>query len=150
MNTSAKNYNTLQASIDKVIGEIGLDKTVSLLESFIDNAAECVGSEVKIKLVTQYLVTAVCDIFSLNEAKLMSSPMRDYRDGRMCCFHLLHKYTSDSYVKIGLAFHTNDRIVRYGVNKTAERLEYPKGNAVFTQNYNAMESRLIAFISKLN
>ena len=32
-----QNYNSLQKSIDKVVGKIGLNKTIHLLESFINN-----------------------------------------------------------------------------------------------------------------
>lgn len=150
MNSNTKDYNNLQASIDKVIGRIGLEKTVFLLESFVDTAAACEDSASRIRMITQYLVKIACDVFALNEESFFKSQVREYRDARMSCFHLLRKYTADSYPKIGRAFYTGERVVMYGINKTTERLEYTKGNPAFVQSYDAMESRLIVFISKLN
>jgi len=150
MDPEIKDYSKLQTSVDRVIGKIGLEKTVFLLDSFIDNVAVCPGNNTKIKLLANYLVGTACEVFALDQAKFSQSQTREYRDARMCCFHLLRKYTQEQYSRIGEEFHTKERIAMYGSNVTAARLDYPKGHPVFTKNYNAMESRFIIFLSKLN
>lgn len=147
---TANNYNQLQDSIDKVIGKIGLRRTKYLLDSFIDNTTVNQGEREKIKMVTQYLVSLTAKVFELKEELFFVSTVREYRDARMCCFHLLRKYTEDTYPKIGLNFNCSARIVMYGCFAVEDRLAVPKGNAKFVGNYTLLESRLIDFIGKIN
>lgn len=143
-------YSKLQTSIDKVIGKIGLEKTICLMESFINNTSIKTNEQERIKLITQFLKGVAISVYELEERLFLDSQLRDYKDARMCCFHLIRKYSEDTYSKIGLAFQCSERVVSYGFNKTEERLEFPKGNAKFNENYNLMEARLIEFIGKIN
>lgn len=144
------NYNHLQASIDKVVGKIGLQQTIILLDSFINNTAIAAGEQEKIKMVTQYLVNLATQVYDLDTDLFYVSHERSYRDARMCCFHLLRKYTDDTHAKIGLSFQCSERAVRYGHTVTEERLSVPKGNMPFIANYRLLESKLIDFIGKIN
>lgn len=148
--TSTNNYTLLQNSIDKVIGKIGLRRTKYLLDSFIDNTTVTQNEREKIKMVTQYLVSLTIKVFELRDELFFISNVREYRDARMCCFHLLRKYTEDTYPKIGLHFNCSARIVMYGCLAVEDRLAMPKGNSKFVANYTLMESRLIEFIGKIN
>lgn len=148
--TTSSNYTQLQDSIDKVIGKIGLRRTKFLLDSFIDNTTVTQNEREKIKMVTQYLVSHAIKVYELNEDVFLSSTVREYRDARMCCFHLLRKYTEDTYPKIGLNFNCSARIVMYGCLAVEDRLSMPKGNSKFVANYTLLESRLIDFIGKIN
>ena len=148
--TSANNYSQLQESIDKVIGKIGLRRTKYLLDSFINNTTISQGEREKIKMVTQYLVSLTAKVFDLKEELFIISTVREYRDARMCCFHLLRKYTGDTYPKIGLYFNCSARIVMYGCFAVEDRLAMPKGNSKFVANYTLLESKLIEFIGKIN
>lgn len=152
MNLTAdtNNYNQLQDSIDKVIGKIGLRRTKYLLDSFIDNTTVTQNEREKIKMVTQYLVSLTIKVFELKEYPFFISTVREYRDARMCCFHLLRKYTEDTYPKIGLNFNCSARIVMYGCFTVDDRLAMPKGNSRFVANYTLLESKLIEFIGKIN
>ena len=143
-------YSQLQISIDKVIGKIGVERTRYLLDSFIKNTTITQNEGEKIKMITQYLVSVAIKIFDLQETVFFISPVTEYRDARYCCFHLLRKYTEDSYPKIGLNFHCSSRIVMYGCSTSDERLNFPKAHAKFVNNYTLLESKLIEFIGKIN
>lgn len=148
--TASKGYNQLQSSLDKVIGKIGLNRTICLLDSFINNTTVTHNEREKIKMVNQYLNGIAIKVFELNEDLFIISNVREYRDARMCCFHLLRKYTEDTFSKIGLSFNCSSRIVMYGFAVTEERLSMPKGNSKFVSNYTLMESKLIDFIGRIN
>lgn len=152
MNTSttSTNYGNLQGSIDKVIGKIGLRRTICLLDSFISNTTVTQNEREKIKMVTQYLVNLATKVFDLRDDLFLISNVREYRDARMCCFHLLRKYTDDTFPKIGLSFNCSSRIVMYGFTVTEDRLSMPKGNSKFVSNYTLLESKLIDFIGRIN
>lgn len=147
---SAKNYQTLQKSIDKVVGKIGLDKTIHLLESFISNTYVKHTQQEKVRMVTQYLISLAVKEFELEDELFFHSNVREYRDARMCCFHLLRKYTEDTLPKIGLMFQCSERTVEYGCGKASERLAVPQGNTRFVTNYIAIEARLLEFIGRIN
>lgn len=150
VNQSAATYVQLQDRIDEVIGKIGLDRTIYLLNSFINNTAISQKEGEKIKMITHYLASVAIQVFDLRDDIFYISAVREYRDARMCCFHLLRKYTEDTYPKIGLNFHCSARIVMYGCITVEDRLAVPKGNGKFVANYTLLESKLIDFIGKIN
>ncbi|MBS1635386.1 MAG: hypothetical protein JST26_05640 [Bacteroidetes bacterium] len=143
-------YHRLQSGIDKVIGKIGLQRTIFLLDSFINNTTITQNEQEKIKMVTSYLVNLAVRVYDLNAELFYISQERSYRDARMCCFHLLRKYTDDTFSKIGLSFGCSERSVIYGHTVSEERLSMPKGNMAFVANYTLLESKLIEFIGKIN
>jgi len=148
--STANTYTQLQISIDKVIGKIGVERTKFLLDSFIQNTTITQNESEKIKMISQYLVSLAIKIFELQENVFYVSSVTEYRDARYCCFHLLRKYTEDSYPKIGLNFHCSSRIVMYGCSTSDERLSFPKVHSKFINNYSLLESKLIEFIGKIN
>jgi hypothetical protein len=149
MGSAGKTYTELQISIDKVIGKIGMERTIYLLDSFIQNTTITQNEQEKIKMISQYLITLAIRIYELQETVFFTSSVTEYRDARYCCFHLLRKYTKDSYPKIGLMFYSSSRIVMYGCSITDERLSVPKVHSKFTHHYNLLESKLIEFIAKI-
>ena len=62
-----QNYNSLQKSIDKVVGKIGLNKTIHLLESFINNTYIKHTQQEKVRMVSQYLIGLAIKEFELKE-----------------------------------------------------------------------------------
>lgn len=148
--TVPQNYTHLQKSIDTVVGKIGLHKTIHLLDSFINNTTAKHTEHEKVKLVAQYTIGLAIKVYELQEEQFFTSTIREYRDARMSCYHLLRKYTEETLPKIGLSFRCSERTVEYGCNKTAERLAVPKGNTRFVSNYMAIEAGIIEFIGKIN
>jgi len=147
---NAKDYLQLHNSIDKVVGKIGLERTIFLTESFIKNTSVTFNEGEKIKMISRYVSNLAIESFELAAESFYISVVRDYRDARMVCYHLLRKYTSDTFSKIGLAFQCSERCVAYGFRITEERLANPKAFAVFVGNYHVLESKLLEFIGKLN
>lgn len=148
--STAKTYTELQLSIDKVIGKIGVERTIHLLDTFIQNTTITQNEQEKIKMISQYLISLAIKVFELNESIFFSSSVTEYRDARYCCFHLLRKYTKDSYPKIALMYSSSSRVVMYGCSVTEERLNFPKVHSRFMRNYGLLESKLIEFISKID
>ena len=145
-----QDYLTLQKRLDAVIGKIGLSKTIQLIEGFIDNSSIKVNEVEKFKLITAYIISQTIDIFDLKEDQFYTSKIREYRDGRMACFHLLKHYTDCSYAKIGEAFNQKKRNILYFCQKCDEMLSIPQFYRVFTDRYMSLENRVISFIAKLS
>ena len=120
------------------------------MTSFINNTSVKHTEPEKIRLLTQYVIGTAIREFELKEELFFFSSIREYRDARMCCFHLLRKYTQDTLPKIGLSFQCSERTVEYGCGKVTERLAVPQGNTRFVANYAAIETRLLEFIGKVN
>lgn len=146
----SSDYSTLQRSIDQVIGKIGLQRAIFLLNSFLENTSVTQNEAEKMQLFTHYVVSEAIKVFDLDTALFYACDERSYRDARMCCFHLLRKYTDYAFSKIGLIFHCSERKVMYGKDAADQRLSVPKGNNVFVARYTQLESKLIEFISKVN
>lgn len=143
-------YTDLQTSIDQVIGKIGLNKTKTLIDSFLQNTSISVNDGEKIKMITSYLISTAIKIFDLREDLFYISTVEEYRDARMCCFHLLRNYTQDTYPKIGLNFKCSSRRVMYGYFTVESRLEVKEGNGKFVANYLLLEEKFIEFLGKIN
>lgn len=145
----SSDYTQLQETIDKVIGKIGHTRTKQLLDGFLDHTTIAKDNQETVKLVSQYLVSAAINVFELQQEHFYASTVRQYRDARICCFHLLRKYTEDTFSKIGLFFDCDKRTVMYGFQSVENRLSMPQGNLTFHANYKVMESKLLQFIGKL-
>ena len=144
------NYLELQQTIDKVIGKIGLENTKTLLDGFINNTEIKQTERDKIAMISHYLVSSAVKVFELKEELFYTSRVREYRDARMCCFHLLRQYTQDSFPKIGLFFNQKARIVMYGFFVLEDHLAMPKGNSKLVAKYRLLQSLLVEFIGKIN
>ena len=148
--TPTQDYAQLQATLDKVIGKIGLQRTIVLLDSFINNTKVTQNEREKITMITQYAVNRTIQVFELREDQFLISNIREYRDARMCCIHILRKYTNDTFSKIGLFFRCGARIAMYGYTVTEDRLAMPKGNTRFVSNYALIEGSIIDFMGRIN
>ncbi|GAA0892606.1 hypothetical protein GCM10009122_22850 [Fulvivirga kasyanovii] len=143
-------YMLLQKSLDKVLGKIGVDNTIELLESFIDNSSMETHDMEKTTLITQYIITCSIAVFNLDREQFYSSTVREYREARMVTYYLLRKYTEGSFRKIGELFNQKKRNIIYFCRKCADMLSIPQYNETFNERYITIEKQTIAFISKLN
>jgi hypothetical protein len=146
----AFDYFKLQRNLDRIIDKVGLQRTVCLLENFSNNMTIKIGEHQKIKLVMQFVINAAIQIFELEPKLFFICDIREYRDARMACYHLLRKYTGDTFARIGLAFQCSERAVTYGNMVAEQRLELPKGHKSFVTKYSQIESQILEFIGKLN
>lgn len=144
------NYSTLQENLDEVIGKIGLCRTIELVKSFINNCSIDVNETEKFKLIAAYIISQTIDVFDLNEKEFYTSRIREYREARMACFHLLKQYTDCSYAKIGEPFQQKKRNIIYFCQKCNDMLSIPEFFEVFVNRYKTLENRIMLFISKLS
>lgn len=143
------NYNDLQLSIDKVVGKIGLSKTINLLEGFIGNSSMTVGGPSKVKVIAAYFVSKSIEVFELNDRKFYTSREPKYSEARMACFHLLKKHSQYSYSNIGDAVGLKKRTILYYHNKCKDILSISHFYQPFIEKYDLLENCAIDFISKL-
>lgn len=148
--SSKADYGLLQQHIDRVIGQIGLEKTICLLTHFIDDTHIPVHQTQRLKMVSQFLVTTCIGVFELQDKAFFTSAISEYREARMACYHLLKKYTEASYSKIAEEFGLTKRNVLYNHSKCEERLSVPFYYADFNKRYDLVEDSIIQFISKLH
>jgi chromosomal replication initiation ATPase DnaA len=144
------NYSTLQTKLDTVIGKIGLKKTIQLVENFMDNSSLDVQETEKFKLISSFIISKSIQVFDLKEDQFYDSKIREYREARMACFHLLKKYTDCSYARIGEVFEQKKRNVLYFHQKCEEQLSVPAFFEVFASRYKKLEDYTIGFIAKLD
>ena len=149
-NFQLPDYKELQRNIDLVIGKIGLQNTIFLLTNFINATSIPVHETQRLQMVSQYLITECIKVFELNDRMFFTSGIREYREARMACYHLLKKYTGASYSKIAEDFGLTKRNVLYNCTKCDERLSVPFYYQSFQEKYDALEKCIIHFISKLN
>lgn len=146
--TMRSDYEDLQYHIDMVVGKIGLQKTVVLLRSFVEKAQfEPVKNNAPLLLT--FLTNEAITLFDLKEEEFHTNTTTEYREARMACYHLYHKYTSYSYAKVAQVFGTGKRNIIYYKQKVDERLTIPHYYKPFIQLYDQLEERSIQFISKL-
>lgn len=143
-------YAQLQDCLDKVVAKLGPERTTFLLESFVANSTLKENEAGKTKLVLEYLAVKAIEAFGLEEEHFYTCDITAYRDARMCCFHILKKYSSDTYTKIAQSFRCSDRVVSYGYHIAEERLKLPKFHQDFVSKYIFLESETINFIAKIN
>lgn len=150
MNNGKADYNDLQRCLDKVVGKLGLQKTIRLLDSFIDNAAITLPENSRFRLLTEYVISCAIKVFDLKAEEFFTSRKLEYREARMVCYSLIKKYTDSTYPKIAELFGQNERRVLYFTVKVQDRLSLPEYYREFIIRHDAVERKVIEFIGKLN
>lgn len=148
-NISATNLQQLQAVLERVVGKLGMEKTAQLLESFDNNSSLNMDELEKVKLLTAFIISQSISIFNLEESEFYSSEIREYREARMVCYHILHIYTKCSYAKIGEIFGRKKRNVLYFCQKCRELLSVPQFYREFVEKHEQLDKCTIEFIGKL-
>ncbi|MBQ21696.1 MAG: hypothetical protein CMD31_13155 [Flavobacteriales bacterium] len=139
----------LQQALEGVINNIGIEKTTELLESFNNNSSITASEMGKVKLIATYVSSQAIRLFSLEESKFYTSDIREYREARMACYHILYTYTKCSYAKIGELFGKNKRGILYYCQKCKELVEAPFFDKEFAEKYQQLDKYTIEFIGKL-
>lgn len=148
MSANPINYNTLQSSIDEVVGKIGLTRTVGLLNSFISNSSISSDESEKLKLITTYIIAQAIVIFDLEEEDFYRSKIPEYREARMACYYLLKKYTACSHARIGKRFDLTKRNVLYYTQKCEEMLSIPQYYKSFISKLQQLDNLTVEFLAK--
>jgi predicted DNA-binding protein YlxM (UPF0122 family) len=144
------NYNELQKNLDLVIGKIGVNKTIRLLEGFLGVTSDGTAQKDKVELITTFIITRSISRFNLDMEEFYSCPLREYREGRMTCYHLIKKYTDLTFAKIAEDFNTKKRNVIYSFQKCEDMLSVPQFHKAFTDRYTHVEQDTLDFVTKIN
>ncbi len=144
------NLQQLQVVLERVVGKLGMEKTVHLLESFDNNSSIDMGEKEKLKVITTFIISQCISIFNLEESEFYTSEIREYREARMISYHLIHTYTKCSYAKIGEVFGRKKRNVLYFCQKCRELLSVPGFYREFVEKHKQLDKYTIEFIGKLN
>lgn len=140
----------LHTVLESVVGKIGMRKTVELLKSFESNSSIDLEAKKRVKLIQDFIITNCITIFNLDEQQFYTSEIREYREARMACFHVLHRYTDCSYAMIGELFGRKKRTVLYFCQKCRELLSVPGFYRGFVDKYKQLDQCALEFIGKLN
>ncbi len=143
------NYADLQNCVDELVGKFGLEKSVEIINSFSNNTRIGRKEIRKLKLIKDYIIAETILIFDLDEKKFFNSEIREYREARMACYHLLSKYTENSHSKIAETFDKKRGSALYFIHKCNSILSIPQFHRAFKEKYDGLESSTIHFISKL-
>lgn len=147
--SSKLNYTDLQKSVDELVGKYGLAKAIQLLRHFSDNAKIPVKDTYRLKLITDYIISECLSEFNLDAEQFNTSTIREYREARMACYHLLKKYTDSSYSRIGQHFGWPIHTIYYFCQKCTEMLSLSEFYKPFVNKYKHLEESTISFISRL-
>ncbi len=143
-------FKRLKKLMNILIGKIGVDSLNNLLDNFINDTSIDTSRPDKLFMIYKFISDKAVAVFELDAQLFYTCQVTEYRNARMCCYHLLREYTADTLAGIGLAFHSSEKAVRYGSSKIKERLSVPKSHPQLMARYEIIEKALINFLSKLN
>jgi len=147
---SPADYATLQKRIDAMVGQIGLCNTIRMLEGMMADSSLDVPQEEKYRLISEFIITQSIQVFDLKKEDFFTSKIREYRDARTACYHLLKVFTGKSYAKIGETFNQKKRNILYSYQKCEDMLSIPHIYQVFNDKYSTLEHRITQFIARLS
>jgi len=147
--TTDPSYQALMTYLHACIRQLGIKKTTSLLDAFLNHKHRTIGRPQLQKMVGQFLISECIRQFELREWDFFSSKIKEYREARMICFHLLKVHTKMSYPKMAEDFGMVKRNVMYAATKCSEKLSIAMYYPAFAKKYESIEKEVILFISKL-
>lgn len=142
-------YTDLQKGVDELVGRYGLKKAVELLQHLSKNTKIPVNDTYRLKLITDYVISECLAEFNLEADQFQTSTVREYREARMACYHLLKKYTDSSYSRIGEHFNWPIHTIYYFCQKCTEMISLAEYYKPFNNKYKSLEESTISFIAKL-
>ncbi len=147
--TTNKGYGELQKGIDLLISKFGIDKTVGMITQLSGNASFEKDTKQKSALLITFMISESKTIFDWKERTRICED-KQYKEGRMACYHIFKTYTDMSYRQMGKHFDQGKRGVLYHVTKCEELLSIPNYHKLFVTKYRRLEENTIHFISTIN
>lgn len=139
----------LTRNVNGLVQTFGVKGSNLILYTLIKNVKIPVADDHRLKLITDYIISQCISLFDLDATQFNSCTIREYREARMACYHLLKKYTGSSYARIGQRFGWKFHTIFYFCQKCDEILSLPQFYKSFTDKYNSLEGSTINFISQL-
>lgn len=150
MKSKEFNYRDLQDHIEVMIGKFGLQNSVKFLGRLIDNTEVASDKDARAKEIVELTIAKSIEVFDLEKDKFYQSDLTEYKDARMSCYYIIHKYTQISYGRISEIFQQKKRSVWYFQSKCEEMISIPKFYPKFMSLHTIVENYIINHISNLN
>jgi len=142
-------YSDLQSHIDILIGQIGLVRTIAIMSRIAQVGKTPVAHSNREKLIRVFVISKAISVFELEEDAFYTDTSREYREARMCCYHLIYTYTDSSYARIARNFKKSKRAIIYHCQKCTELLSIKQYYKDFFNRYEILQEQLMDFIAKL-
>ena len=140
----------LNHRLSEVIGTLGFEQTISLLERLMGNVQTAYADSSRIQLITDYLHAQCLQVYALREEDFFEGASLEYREGRMACYHLLRKYTQCSFDQVAACFGVTKRQVMYGCRKFEDYQSVAHLKPPALVPYTRLEADLIQFLTHLH
>lgn len=143
-------YAEFSKNLDKVVSKLGISKVNALLKQIVSSPA-CIEQErYRVKALTAFTKSLCVQVFALEESKLLSSNIPEYREARMACYLVLRKLTQRSYEKIAEDFCKNKRhVMYYCIRGEEDYLAIPQFRKAWMSKYNRLEAGVINYLIQL-
>lgn len=149
MQKEGYNYSDLQSNIDTLIGKYGLTRTVKILLCYTEKSKIKITTPNHVKNLKLYIISQCIIIFDLKSSEFLKSQKKEYREARMICYHIIKKYTKNSFDIIAEDFKQTKRCITYNYQKLEEILTVPKSYAAIVTKYTTLEATVLSYISSL-
>lgn len=143
-------YADLQEGVDNLVFEFGLEQAIRMINSLYNNTTIIHKAARRRELIKDFIIDQSVLIFDLDKKDFFKNNVRQYREARMACYHILNRCVKDSHSRIAKAFDKKRGSIQYNICKCHEILSLPENYKDFLQKYKTLESRTIQFITNLN
>ncbi len=143
-------YADLQEGIDNLVSEFGLPQAINMIDGLYRNTKTVRNAAFRYELIKNYIISESILVFKLDTEQFFKNNVREYREARMACYHLLSVYIKDSHSQIAKEFGRKRSSILYFIHKCDERLSLPENYKDFLKKYKTLESSIIQFITNLN
>ena len=142
-----QHYTALQNTLDQVVGQIGVKRTVSLLDSFMGK--DTTDHTDRYGLIHSFVVSEIIALCQLDTDQFYTNGSSEYREARMIAYRVFHKFTQLSYHRCAMYFQVNTRKFRYHYQRMNDALSVPDHYAQVVHLYDRLCQAVVVFLSKL-
>ncbi len=142
-----REYAEFSRNLDKVVSKLGISKVNAILKQIVGSPVCEVRERQRNTALTSFTKSLCAKVFSLEEDRLLSSNVPEYREARMACYLVLRKLTHHSYEKIGEDFCRNKRhVMYYCIRGEEDYLAIPQFRKLWIDKYRRLESGVINYL----
>ena len=145
-----RDYADLQEEIDKLIGKLGMAKTIKVIKQISGTREGKKKVAQKDILIPAFVTSEAFKIFEVVHTKTGKNTSTPYKEARMASYYLMDQYTELSYNEIGKSFQQKKFGVYYHLMKCKDALSLPKMNKTFVSRLTVLEELLIEFLTNIN